>query len=308
MMRFKAVARMKRSEIRELIPAFRFAPCGLRTAALLVAGCLWLAGCTEAPPPSMAPFDHRHALLDQVLQKHVANGLVNYRALQADQDTLNRYLQSLAAADPKSYESWTRQQKLAFWINAYNAYTLRTIVDHYPVTRSIFADPLRRYPADSIRQIPGVWGWRWWPALSGKYTLDHMDHVILRKELKEPRIHFVLVCASIGCPLLESRAFDAEHLESRLDQAAVNYLYRDRKVRIDRVQNTVRLPQIFNWFAGDFTPDIETAVFFERYPREAIGPLTWVYRYANPEDRDFLRQGKFELAYLEYDWALNEKR
>ena len=88
----------------------------------------------------------------------------------------------------------------------------------------------------------------------------------------------------------------------------MNYLHRDRKVRIDRVQNTVRLPQIFNWFAGDFTPDIETAVFFERYPREAIGPLTWVYRYANPEDRDFLRQGKFELAYLEYDWALNEKR
>ncbi|OGI49894.1 MAG: hypothetical protein A3E57_02180 [Candidatus Muproteobacteria bacterium RIFCSPHIGHO2_12_FULL_60_33] len=279
-----------------------------RAAALIVAGCLWLAGCTEAPPPSAAPFDHQHTLLDQVLQKHVENGLVDYRALQADQETLNRYLQTLAGVDPKAYDDWTRQQKLAFWINAYNAHILRVILDHYPVTRSIFADPLCRYPDNSIRQIFGVWGWRWWPALGDKYTFDHMEHVILRQELIEPRIHFVLVCASIGCPLLESRAFDAEHLESRLDQAAVNYLYRDRKVQIDKAGNAVRLPQIFNWFAGDFTPDPQTAVFFEHYPREAIGPLTWVYRYANAADREFLRQGKFELTYLEYDWALNDRR
>ncbi|MCR4347759.1 MAG: DUF547 domain-containing protein [Sulfuricaulis sp.] len=276
--------------------------------ALIVAGGLWLAGCTEAPPPSTAPFDHRHALLDQVLQKHVENGLVNYRALQADQETLNRYFQTLAGVDPKAYEGWTRQQMLAFWINAYNAYTLRVIVDHYPVTRSIFADPLRRYPADSIRQIPGVWGWRKWPVMGSKFTLDHMEHTILRQELIEPRIHFVLVCASMGCPLLESRAFDAEYLEQRLDRAAVNYIYRDRKVQIDKAGNAVRLPQIFNWFAGDFTPDAQTAAIFARYPHAAVGSLTWVYRYANAEDREFLRQGKFGLAYLEYDWALNDGR
>jgi hypothetical protein len=279
-----------------------------RAAALVIVGCLWLAGCTETSPLPSAPFDHRHSLFDQVLQKYVENGLVDYDALHNNQDALDRYLQSLTDVTPKDYEGWTRQQKLAFWINAYNAYTLRTIVDHYPVTRSIFADPLRRYPADSIRQIPGVWGWRWWPVLSGKYTLDHMEHVILRKELKEPRIHFVLVCASKGCPLLENRAFDAEHLEQRLDQAAVHYLYRDRKVQIDRANKIVRLPQIFDWFAEDFAPDAETAAWFEHYPHEAIGPLVWVYRYANTEDKDFLRRGDFELTYLEYDWALNERR
>jgi len=279
-----------------------------RFAALIGAGCLWLAGCTETPPPPSAPFDHQHGLFDQVLQKHVENGLVDYDALQNDQDALNRYLQSLADVNPKDYEGWTRQQKLAFWINAYNAYTFRVVVDHYPIERFWLADPLRRYPDNSIHQILGVWKLRWWPALSGKYTLDHMEHVILRKELKEPRIHFVLVCASKGCPLLENRAFDAEHLEQRLDQAAVHYLYRDRKVRIDRASKIVRLPQIFNWFAEDFAPDAETAVYFERYPRKAVGPLTWVYRYANTEDKDFLRRGNFELAYLEYDWALNERR
>lgn len=280
----------------------------LKTVALFAAGCLWLAGCTEAPPPATVPFDHGHVLLDQVLQKHVENGLVNYRALQNDQETLNRYLQTLAGVDPKAYENWTRPQKLALWINAYNAYTLRVILDHYPVTRSIFADPLRRYPADSIRQIPGVWGWRKWPVMGGRFTLDRMEHTILRQQLKEPRIHFVLVCASMGCPLLESHAFDAEHLEQRLEQAAVNYLYRDHKIQVDRERNAVRLAQIMNWFAGDFAPDPQTAAFFERYPRDAIGPLTWVYRYANTADREFMRQGRFELSYLEYDWALNDRR
>lgn len=279
-----------------------------RRAILIMAGCLWLAGCTETPVPPSAPFDHRHILFDQVLQKYVTNGLVDYGALGKDPDTLNRYLQLLANVDPEKTKEWSRQQKLAFWINAYNAYTLRVIVDHYPVTRSIFADPLRRYPADSIRQIPGVWGWRKWPVMGGKFTLDRMEHVILRQELKEPRIHFVIVCASIGCPLLESRAFDAEHLDQRLDRAAVNYIYRDRKVRINKISNSVRLPQIFKWFAEDFEADAETVAWFARYPREAVGPLAWVYRYASAEDRKFLRQGKFELSYLEYDWALNDRR
>lgn len=279
-----------------------------KTVALFAAGFLWLAGCTEAPPPATVPFDHEHRLLDQVLQKHVENGLVNYRALQADAETLDRYLQALAGVDPKAYENWTRPQKLAFWINAYNAYTLRVILDHYPVTRSIFADPLRRYPADSIRQIPGVWGWRKWPVMGGKFTLDQMEHTILRQQLVEPRVHFVLVCASRGCPLLENRAFDAQRLEDRLDRAAMNYLYRDRKIQIDRERNAVRLPQIMNWFAEDFAPDPQAAGFFERYPREAIGPLTWIYRYANAADREFMRQGRFELSYLEYDWALNDRR
>lgn len=278
-----------------------------QAGALIIAACLWLMGCTEVPRLPPAPFDHQHTLFDQVLQSYVENGLVNYRALQADPETLNRYLQALAVADPKDYEGWTRQQKLAFWVNAYNAYTLRVIVDHYPVEHSWLADPLRRYPANSIRQIPGVWGWRWWPVMSNRYTLDHMEHVILRKELKEPRIHFVLVCASKGCPLLESRVFDAERIEQRLDRAAVNYIYRDRKAQIDKKNNTVRLPQIFRWFAEDFTFDAETAAWFARYPREAVGPLVWVYRYASAEDRKFLRQGKFELSYLEYDWTLNER-
>lgn len=261
-----------------------------------------------ALPSFAAPFDHAHTLLDQVLQKYVASGLVDYRALKSDQDTLNRYLQTLTDIDARDYTGWTRPQKLALWINAYNAYTLRAILDHYPIGRSLLADPLRQYPSDSIRQIPGVWSRLRWKVMGRELTLDHMEHVILRKQLVEPRIHFVLVCASLGCPLLESRAFDAGHLEERLGQAARNYIYRDHKVRIDARAAAVRLPQIFKWFAEDFTPDPQSAGYFARFPKEIADPLAWVYRYANAADRVFLRSASYQVSFIDYDWALNDRR
>lgn len=257
---------------------------------------------------SHAPFDQRHTLLDQVLQEHVTHGLVNYRALKVAPQVLDRYLRTLATIDPDDYARWTRQEKLALWINAYNAYTLRAILDHYPISRSLLADPLLQYPPDSIRQIPGVWSRLRWKVMGREYTLDHMEHVTLRKTLNEPRIHFVLVCASMGCPLLESHAFDAAHLEERLEQAAHNYLYRDSKIRIDTQAHSVRLPRIFEWFAEDFTVLPDSAGHVARFPRQIAGPLTWVYRYANPQDREFIRRGDFQVDYLDYDWALNEDR
>lgn len=268
-----------------------------------------ITGCgRDAGPPAPVhiAFDHEHALLDSVLQKHVLQGRVDYHTLHRDTATLDRYLETLARIEPAAYEKWTRAQKLALWINAYNAFTLRVILDHYPITRSVFADPLRRYPASSIRQIPGVWKLRRWPVAGSTWTLDHMEHVILRRELVEPRIHFVLVCASIGCPLLENRAFGASTLELRLEQAADNYIHRDGKVQIDRKNRAVRLPQIFSWFAEDFKPLPEFAGHFARHPPEAAGVLTWIYRYASAEERDFLKSDAYEITYLEYDWGLND--
>ncbi|MCP4040903.1 MAG: DUF547 domain-containing protein, partial [Gammaproteobacteria bacterium] len=138
------------------------------------------------------------------------------------------------------------------------------------------------------------------------YSLDHMEHVIMRQEIVEPRIHFVLVCASLGCPLLESRAFDAENLEQRLEQAAINYIYRDQKVEIDRKNGAVRLPQILNWFWEDFQPFEESVELFKHHPNEIAGPLNWVYHYAKAEDREFMRSGSYKVSFLHYDWGLNE--
>ncbi len=128
----------------------------------------------------------------------------------------------------------------------------------------------------------------------------------MRQEIVEPRIHFVLVCASLGCPLLESRAFDAENLEQRLEQATINYIYRDQKVEIDRKNGAVRLPQILNWFWEDFQPFEESVELFKHHPNEIAGPLNWVYHYAKAEDREFMRSGSYKVSFLHYDWGLNE--
>lgn len=271
-----------------------------------LAAALLLGACSPEPDTGSVAFDHQHTLFNEVLRNHVEDGLVNYRALKNDQSDLDRYLASLATVPQAHYETWTRQQKLAFWINAYNAFTIKTILNHYPLSRSWLADPWRHYPAASIRQIPGVWKLRWWRAAGRYHALDHMEHVIMRRQIVEPRIHFILVCASIGCPWLENRAFDAETLEQRLDQAAVNYLYRAKRVTIDRNNGVVGLAQIFNWFNEDFPPLEESAPFFKDHPTEVVGPLTWIYRYANEADRAFLRSGSYQVRYLDYDWGLNE--
>jgi hypothetical protein len=234
---------------------------------------------------------------------------VNYRALQASPELLDRYLESLASANPAHYTDWTREQKLAFYINAYNAYTLKAIIEHYPIVANPDVDAGGDYPADSIRQIPGVWDRLQWPLLGTQQTLDYMEHTVLRKILGEPRIHFVLVCASLGCPPLENRALTAADLDTRLDRAAHNYIYRDRKVQIDRQRKVVRLAQILRWFSEDFRVSNATArQLGEHFSGDLPGVLSWIHRYATPEDRAFLQGGDYRVMYLFYDWGLNEQR
>lgn len=251
-------------------------------------------------------FDHDHFLFTEVLSKHVTNGLVAYRVLKEDQAGLNEYLQELADIDPDAYKNWTRQQQLALWINAYNAYTIKAILYHYPIEHSWLADPLGRFPDNSIRQIKGVWDVMTWTVMGKAYTLNHMEHEIMRRELADPRIHFVLVCASKGCPHLENKAFEASDLDERLDQAGINYIYDSRKLRIDRKNKVVRLPQIFKWFEEDFEEGTQYKQLFKDHPSKEAGILSWVYRYANKEDRGFLKNNTFQIVYLYYDWALNE--
>lgn len=251
-------------------------------------------------------FDHNHLLLTKVLSEYVTvEGLVNYRALKSDQAGLNRYLQNLASIDPDSFKNWTRQQQLAMWINAYNAFTIKAILDHYPIEHSWLLDPLGQYPDNSIRQIQ-VWDNVPWTVMGNNYTLDHMEHVIMRRELVEPRVHYVLVCASIGCPYLENRAFTATDLEARLDQAGSDYTYDSARVRVDRKNKVVSLPQIYKWFKEDFEPGTKYKTLFQNHASGLAGILSWVYKYANDEDRKFLVNESYRISYLYYDWALNE--
>lgn len=221
-----------------------------------------------------------HELFDQVLRKYVnPQGLVDYAGLKSDSGTLESYLNLLAVNAPS--DKATFQTGLAFWINAYNALTIKGVLDHYPIT--------------SVRKVKLFGGFfsRIKFQVGGRsYTLDNIEHDIIRYEFSDPRIHFALVCASLGCPILESRAFVPETLEKRLDNATANFINNPEKVRLDRENSVLYLSQIFEWYAEDFE-DTHSSV------------INFISEYLPEVDAAFLEEEEVKIQYLEYDWSLN---
>ena len=221
-----------------------------------------------------------HELFDQVLRKYVnPQGLVDYAGLKSDSGTLESYLNLLAVNAPS--DKATFQTGLAFWINAYNALTIKGVLDHYPTT--------------SVRKVKLFGGFfsRIKFQVGGRsYTLDNIEHDIIRYDFSDPRVHFALVCASLGCPILESRAFVPETLEKRLDNATANFINNPEKVRLDRENSVLYLSQIFEWYTEDFE-DTHGSV------------INFISEYLPEVDAAFLKEEEVEIQYLEYDWSLN---
>jgi hypothetical protein len=167
-----------------------------------------------------AGFDHAYDRYAKVIRDHVRMPSVDYSALKKERAALDAAVDAFAQPTNADEHAWTREQRLAFWINAYNAFTLRAIVDHYPIRRPW----LTLQPRNSIRQIDGVWTTMRWRAAGREVTLDDIEHQILRRELKEPRIHFAINCASVSCPPLPPEPYRAETLDAQLDEAARRYL------------------------------------------------------------------------------------
>lgn len=246
----------------------------LRVAVLVVWSLVASAGTARA-------FDH--AGLDALLKERVSEGRVDYAAIKTD-SRLPAYLATLAEADTSALGG--RDARLAFWINAYNAYTLKLVVDHYPVK--------------SIRDIPhpGVESpWDLPVARVGgqDLSLNHIEHQILRAELKEPLIHYAVVCAAVSCPPLRAEAYVAGRLDAQL--AAQARLFLSAKNRFDPAARRAELSQIFKWFSADFGGDSATVLrsLAPYAPAAVRGSLA-----AEPE--------KWTITHLDYDWSLNVRR
>ncbi|UZJ43310.1 DUF547 domain-containing protein [Marinimicrobium sp. C6131] len=242
-------------------------------------------------------FDHQHKTYAQVLENHVQwneNGTtstVDYETLKTDPNNLNQYLEQLSGVEKSQFNDWHRDQQLAFLINAYNAFTLKLIVDHYPV--------------DSIRDIGSFWQSPWkkrfFNLLGEDMHLDQVEHDIIREPgvYNEPRIHFAVNCASIGCPALRTEPFTAEKLEQQLEDNTERFL-RD-KTRNRYRDGQLEVSSIFKWYREDF----------ER-GWQCIGGLDEFFlRYADSLDlseteREQLRQGAMDYRFLDYDWKLND--
>ncbi len=218
-----------------------------------------------------------HHTWDGLLQTHVSNeGNVNYEGFIQDSVKFNQYINLLQANHPND-TNWTKKEQLAYWINAYNAFTVKVIVAHYPV-ESI------KDIAGSIPFINSTWDIRFINIEGNDYDLNNIEHNILRQDFDEPRIHFAINCASISCPKLLNEAYFAETIDKQLEQAAKTFINNPTKNQIG--QNKVALSKIFSWFKGDFTKKQSLLSFINQYADTSIS-----------EDAS--------VTHLDYNWGLN---
>lgn len=205
-----------------------------------------------------------HANFHNMLQEYVADGQVDYKGLKDNRALLTEYLESLERVKVDEFQQWPEPEQLVFWINAYNAITLDGILQNYPIQWGELI-ARARFPQNSIRQISGFWDKDFVKVMGKDVTLNDIEHKILRKEFGDPRIHFAIVCATIGCPISESQGFFADDLAQRLDQAIRNFINDRDKVRLDRQQNILFLSSIFDWYKADFSLSADGGKKFDKY-------------------------------------------
>jgi len=253
-------------------------------------------------------FDHSYAAYNSLLNRYVKNARVNYRGFLDSRTEFETFLRALGSVDENDFESWTKEQRLAFWINAYNAFTIKAIIDHYPIKRSFSLVGIFYAPSNSILQIKGVWTKLQFKAVGKMVTLDEIEHQILRKNFNEPRIHMAIVCASISCPDLSDEAYTPERLEEQLAEASRNFVNNpDKGVYTDEPSGKVKFSKIFKWFGDDFINDYGNKKLFNSYSLKENVVLNFTSDYLEPEEtKEYLMNKGLKIGYLDYDWKLNE--
>jgi hypothetical protein len=261
----------------------------MRLAALLVTCAIAIPAAQENPA----------RLLDETLDMYVRDGYVYYRALRSDRSRLDRYLASVAAT---SLASATREEQIAFWINAYNAFILRTVIDNYPIRQRS-----KDYPPGSIRQIPGAFERTAHRAAGRSLTLDQIEQTVLAG-FGDPRVYLALGRGSAGGGRLRSEAFQGASLERQLSEVANECATRSQCVEVDRTANEVRISAIFSWRQKEFVAayaDRADKMFASRGPIErAVLALVWPRLLTT--ERDFLEKNEFKVIFRQFDWTLND--
>jgi len=221
-----------------------------------------------------------HSAFADLLQKHVAaGGWVDYRGLQEDEEKLDAYLDAVAGAP---FEELGRDEKLALLINAYNAFTLKLILDHYPV--------------ESIKDIPPQQRWQEqrWQVGGHAWSLNQIEHEQIRPKFREPRIHFALVCAAVGCPPLRREAYVGARIDDQLEDQT-RYVHNHRRwVRFDADHRRLHLTELYRWYGGDFE-------------QVADSVLHYVARYVPAVERQLQTGRDVSIEWISYDWSLNSR-
>ena len=245
-----------------------------------------------------AAFDH--AAWDGLLRAHVGpdSGLVDYAGLAGERRRLDAYLDSLADAD---LTKAGREEKVAFWLNAYNARMVALVLDHYPIRGD-----RPELPAASVLQVDGIFKTQRARFAGLDLSLDEIEHEYLRARFAEPRVHFALVCGAVSCPPLRAEAYSAERLDEQLADQARRFLGDRSKNEIDLDAGVARLSRIFEWFGEDFVPETEPSEAMRRRAGPQAAVLAFLAPLLAEDARRAALEGRLRVEFLPYDWTLND--
>jgi hypothetical protein len=263
---------------------------------------LALLGLFLIPLSVRADFDHRHTAWNELVAANVVwidNGhasQVHYARFQRDRGKLRVYLDSLSAVTRQEFDGWSKPQQLAFLINAYNAFTIEKVLTRYPDLKSI---------RDFGTFIGSPWKDKFFILLGTPMSLDGIEHDTIRKPgvYDDPRIHFAVNCASIGCPALRNEAYVADRLDAQLADQTKRFLSDRSRNRYAPDSNTLEVSKIFDWYGDDFRRGhrgkSDLSAFFARYAVELSEAS---------DAHQTIRDGKTKITFLDYDWTLNDVR
>ena len=249
------------------------------------------------PAPGADPL---HTPLDEILDANVRDGLVYYRALKSTRGRLDRYVASLNVP-AATYNGWSKPQQMAFWVDAYNAFVLETVIDHYPIHGTAPGAP-----SNSIRQIPGAFNRTTWRAAGRSVTLDAIENTIL-PPFNEPRLFLALGRGAVGSGRLRSEAYTGDRLERQLSDLQAEFVTNREMLQIDRTAGTMVVTPIVSWHDQAFVAafDKADAAFAARSPIErAI--IAFIMPNLLPLEKDFVQQNHFAVTFGTFDWHLND--
>jgi len=241
----------------------------------------------------------RRKSLDQVLDLYVRGGDVYYRALKSDRGKLDGFVNQLATA---AMDKRPREEQVAFWLNAYDALVLRTVIDHYPI-----AGRSAEYPAKSIRQIPGAFERTAHRVAGRSLTLDQIEKEVL-PQFHDPRVYFALGRGAVGGGRLRSEAFVPARLEEQLAEVAAECVTRNQCAQLDHEAGKMAVSSIFSWHEKEFADtyaDKAPAGVANRSPIERAA-VAFVFPKLLSAERDMIEKNSFQVTYKPFDWTLND--
>ena len=250
----------------------------------------------------MVVVDSLHKPFDEILDIYVRDGLVYYYALKAERAKFDRYVLALGEVSADTVAKWSQPRQLAYWINAYNAFVLRTVIDGYPIRGKA-----TEYPASSIRQIPGAFERRTFRAGGRQLTLDAIERDVIGG-FDDPRALLALSRGAVGGSRLKSEAFTADRLDQQLTTMTSELVTRRVLVQVDAGNNRLSVNPMFSWREALFTRTLANrapAAYASRSPLERA-VLALIEPLIVPNEAEFLRKNDFSMVFHEFDWRLND--